>query len=214
MLDVTARCRSLLRQKDLVEALDSAESVVFALARTLEAKSPYTHGHAGRVTEYALALAGRLGFDEAASDVLRRGAVLHDIGKIRTPDSILDKPGPLTAAEFDVIKRHPVDGARIVEPLRSAREVIPLIRWHHERLDGTGYPDGLVRGAIPPLVRVLSVADVYDALTSARPYRTAMPHDRCREVMAEQADRGGLDLEFVSGFFEAVTMPVSASVSA
>jgi putative two-component system response regulator len=206
-VEVAARCRSLLRQKDLVDALDSAESVVFALARAIEAKSPFTHGHSGRVSRYARALAERLGLGEPAIDIRRRGAALHDIGKISTPDAVLDKPGRLTTEEFDVVKRHPAEGARIVEPLRSARDLIPLIRWHHERLDGTGYPDGLAGSAIPLPVRVLSVADVYDALASDRPYRPAMPHGRCREVMAEDAAGGGLEPELVRAFFEAFTVP-------
>jgi putative two-component system response regulator len=206
-LEVAARCRSLLRQKDLVEALDSAESVVVALARAVDAKSPYTHGHSDRVTRYALALATRVGLGEGGFDLLRRGGPLHDIGKISTPDAILDKPGRLTAEEFEVVKRHPAEGARIVEPLRSVRDVIPLIRWHHERRDGTGYPDGLAGEAIPLVVRVLAVADVYDALASDRPYRPAMPHERCREVMTENAAGGGLDPELVRAFFEAVHSP-------
>jgi putative two-component system response regulator len=152
-LEVAARCRSLLRQKEMVDALDSVESVVLALARALEAKSPYTHGHSDRVTRYALALAGRLGLGGTEVEVLRRGAALHDIGKIRTPDAILDKPGLLTPGEYEAVKKHPAEGARIVEPLRSAQDVIPLIRWHHERLDGKGYPDGLTGGAIPLVVR-------------------------------------------------------------
>jgi putative two-component system response regulator len=204
-LEVAARCRSLLRQKDLVDALDSAESVVFALARAIEAKSAYTHGHSDRVTRYALALATQVGLGEIASDLLRRGGPLHDIGKISTPDAIIDKPGRLTAEEYAVIKRHPAEGARIVEPLRSARDLVPLIRWHHERLDGKGYPDGLAGADIPPLVRTLSVADVYDALSSDRPYRPAMPHERCRAVMTEDAAGGGLDPDLVRAFFEAVS---------
>ena len=203
-LEVAARCRSLLRQKDLVDALDSAESVVFALARAVEAKSPYTQGHTDRVTRHALALAGRLGLGAAEIDILRRGSALHDIGKIGTPDAILDKPGRLTPEEYAVVKRHPAEGARILEPLRSARDVAPLVRWHHERADGAGYPDGLAGDAIPPLVRILAVADVYDALASDRPYRTAMSHGRCREVMAEDAAAGGLDAELVRVFFETV----------
>jgi putative two-component system response regulator len=207
--EVAARCRSLLRQKDLVDARDSAESVVFSLARAIEAKSSYTHGHSDRVTRYALMLAGRLGLGGVDVDVLRRGGALHDIGKISTPDAILDKPGRLTPEEYAVVKRHPADGARIVEPLRSARDVLPLIRWHHERMDGKGYPDGLPGDAIPLLVRVLSVADVYDALASERPYRTAMPHDQCREVMTTDADRGGLDPELVRVYFGTVTGIIS-----
>jgi putative two-component system response regulator len=210
-VEVAARCRSLLRQKDLVDALDSAESVVFALARTIEAKSAYTHGHSSRVTRYVLALAQRLGLGETEVEVLRRGAVLHDIGKISTPDVILNKPGPLTPEEYAVVKRHPADGARIVEPLRSARDILPLIRWHHERMDGKGYPDGLRGGAIPLVVRVLTVADIYDALATDRPYRPAMPHGRCREVMVENAAGGGLDPDLVRVFFETITEPATAA---
>jgi cyclic di-GMP phosphodiesterase len=207
-LEVAARARSLLRQKDLVDALDSAESVVFSLVRALEGKSPFTHGHSGRVMRYALSLAKACGLAETDIDILRRGVVLHDIGKISTPDSILNKPGQLTPEEFLVIQRHPVEGARIVGPLRSARDAIPLIRWHHERIDGKGYPDGLLGRAIPLPVRVLSVADMYDALTSDRPYRTAMSHAQCCEVMVENAESGGLDPEMVRVFFEIITGPI------
>jgi putative two-component system response regulator len=203
-LDVAARCRSLLRQKELVDALDSAESVVFALARAIEAKSPYTHGHSGRVTRYAHSLAARLGLGEIELEILRRGAILHDIGKLSIPDAILDKAGPLTPEEFELVKQHPVEGARIVEPLRLAHDVVPLIRWHHERIDGKGYPDGLAGDAIPLAVRVLAVADVYDALTTSRPYRPAMSHERCREAMIEDGRQGGLDSELVRVFFETV----------
>jgi putative two-component system response regulator len=210
--EIAARCRSLLRQKDLVDALDSAESVVFTLARAIEAKSPYTHGHSGRVTRYALSLAERLGLGETGIDVLRRGASLHDIGKISTPDAILNKPGPLTAEEFAVIQRHPGEGAKIVESLRSARDVIPLIRWHHERMDGKGYPDGLMGGSIPLLVRILAVSDTYDALASDRPYRLAMAHERCQEVMVMDATTGGRDAQLVQKFFEAVTGPVGPAM--
>jgi putative two-component system response regulator len=200
--EVAARCRSLVRQKALVDALDSAESVVFALARAMEAKSLYTHGHSSRVTKYALSLAERLGLTETDLELLRRGGALHDIGKISTPDAILDKPGRLTPEEYDVIKRHPAEGAHIVEPLGSTRDVLPLIRWHHERMDGKGYPDGLKGDSIPLLVRILSVADVYDALASDRPYRSAMSHERCKVVMSEDAAGGGLDAELVRVFFE------------
>jgi len=209
--ELASRCRSLLRQKDLVDALDSAESIVFSLARTLEAKSPYTHGHSARVTAYALSQSKRLGLGETEIDVLRRGAALHDIGKISTPDFILNKPGRLNAQELEVIQRHPAEGARIVEPLHSAQDVIPLIRWHHERMDGMGYPDGLTGRSISPLVRVLAVADTYDALASNRPYRSAMPHDLCRQVMLENAASGGLDPELVRGFFETVKAPAIAA---
>ncbi len=201
--DVVARCKALLRVKDLVDELDSAQAVMFALARTVEAKSRYTQGHTERVTGYAMQLAARVGLPEGERETLRRGASLHDIGKIGIPDAILDKPGKLTADEYEIVKQHPAEGARIVEPLKSIRDTIPLIRWHHERLDGRGYPDGLFGGAIPLAVRVLSVADVYDALASERPYRAAMLHDECRKVMVKDAAGGGLDPELVEVFFEA-----------
>jgi putative two-component system response regulator len=209
-LEVMARCRSLLDRKELVDALDSAESVVFALVRAIEAKSPFTHGHSGRVARNALLLANSLGLGETETDVIRRGAILHDIGKISTPDAILNKPGPLTLEELEVIRRHPLEGAKIVESLRSARDLIPLIRWHHERMDGKGYPDGLVGGMIPLSVRVLAVADMYDALSSNRPYRLAMSHEQCQDLMEANATAGGLDPELVHVFFGTVTPSASA----
>ncbi len=199
-VEVVARCRSLLRVKSLLDDLDSAEAVVFAFARAVEAKSSYTQGHAERVTTYALALAAAVDLPAEQRAVLRKGALLHDIGKISVPDAVLDKPGPLTRDEFDIVKQHTVQGARIVEPLRSIRDTIPLIRWHHERMDGLGYPDGLAGECIPPVVRILSVADVYDSLASARPYRTAMPHARCLEILRRSAAEGGLDPDLVRVF--------------
>jgi len=199
-VEVRARCRSLLRVKRLVDELDSAEAVVFAFARAVEAKCRYTWGHSERVTSYALALARQIGLPITEQEVLRKGGLLHDIGKINMPDAILNKPGPLTTEEFDIVKQHPVQGVRIVEPLRSIRDTIPLIRWHHERLDGRGYPDGLYGGSIPLLARILAVADVYDALSSERPYRPAMPHAECLRILRENASGGGLDPEMVRCF--------------
>jgi putative two-component system response regulator len=196
-VEVVARCRSLLRVKRLVDELDSAQAVVFAFARAVEAKHAYTQGHAERVSQYALAMAERLGLTETEREVLRQGAVLHDVGKICIPDAILDKPGPLTSAEFELVRQHPAQGMRIVEPLRSVRAVVPLIRWHHERLDGSGYPDRLAGDSIPPLVRLLSVADVYDALRSERPYRAALEPAECLALMRRQATAGELDADLV-----------------
>jgi putative two-component system response regulator len=187
-LDVLARCRSLLRVKRLTDALDSAESVVLAFAQAVEAKSAYTRGHSDRVTEYALLLAVDLGLPREDCELLERGAPLHDLGKIKLPDAILDKPGPLTAAEYELVKQHPVEGERILQGLRSVRDALPLVRWHHERLDGGGYPDGLMGGSIPLLVRILAVADVYDALAHDRPYHAAMPLERVFEIL--DADAG------------------------
>src|SRR5262245_26456848 len=132
LVEVAARCRSLLRIKKLIEERDGAEAVVFALARAVEAKSPYTHGHSARVTEYCLALARARGLGAEECEVLRKGALLHDIGKISIPDAILDKPSKLTAEEYDLVKAHTAQGAHIVEPLATLRDALPLVRWHHE----------------------------------------------------------------------------------
>ncbi|MDR3632661.1 MAG: response regulator [Isosphaeraceae bacterium] len=186
-----------------IVGLQTSQAVVFAFARAVEAKSPYTQGHASRVTRYALGLADRVGVSPAERELLRRGGLLHDIGKICVPDAILDKPGALSPEEIAIIQQHPAQGVSIVEPLHSMRDIIPLIRWHHERLDGKGYPDGLTRTEIPFLVRMLSVADVYDALSSKRPYRNAIPHGKCLEILRANASNGGLDRDLVEQFARA-----------
>jgi putative two-component system response regulator len=211
LAEVVARCRSLLRIKRLVEERESAEKVVYALARTVEAKSAYTLGHSERVAQYALHLAITLGLNDRQLEVMRKGALLHDIGKISVPDEILNKPGALTAEEYEIVKGHAATGAHIVEPLHSVRAAVPLIRWHHERLDGRGYPDGIAGDAIPFTVRILSVADVYDSLSSDRPYRAPIPHERCLDMLRENAQGGGLDIELVTLFSEIVTPLKSAN---
>jgi putative two-component system response regulator len=200
LVEVIARCRSLLRIKRLVEEREAAEAVVFALANTVEAKSPYTHGHSERVLRLSLALADAVGIDPHDREVLRKGALLHDIGKISIPDAILNKPGPLTDEEIATIRAHPLTGAHICAPLLSMREAIPLIRWHHERLDGKGYPDGIGAQDIPRLVRILSVCDIYDSLASDRPYRSSIAHHRCLNILDEEARGGGLDPDLVRAF--------------
>jgi putative two-component system response regulator len=214
LIEVTTRCRSLLRVKRLVEERDSAEAVVFALARAVEAKSPYTHGHSGRVTDLALALAEALGLPPRDREVLRKGALLHDIGKISIPDAVLNKPGKLTADEYRLAQEHAAAGAHIVEPLRTVHDAIPLIRHHHERRDGRGYPDGLAGDEIPHLVRVLAVADVFDSLSHDRPYRPALPHALCLSVLRENALGGGLDPELVAVFADAVAPTPEAAARA
>jgi len=200
LVEVTTRCRSLLRLKRLVEERESAETVVFALAGTVEAKSPYTHGHSRRVMQYAVRLATAVGVDAEQCELLRKGALLHDVGKLAIPDAILDKPGPLTPEEYDLVKQHTVQGAHIVKPLASLRDTIPLIRWHHERLDAKGYPDGLRGDEIALLVRILSVCDVYDSLASERPYRAPIQPDLCLAMLRDNAHGGGLDPDLVEAF--------------
>jgi putative two-component system response regulator len=189
-----------LRVGRRIVSLQTGETVVYSFAQAVDGKSPYTKGHSDRVKRYAITLAARLGLSQAQIDLLRRGAVLHDIGKIAVPDSILNKPGPLTPEEFQVIKDHPMQGVRMIEPLESVRDTIPLIRWHHERLDGNGYPDRISGDQIPFLVRLLSVADVYDAVSSDRPYRAGLPVEASLAILRQDAAGGGLDPDLVAAF--------------
>jgi putative two-component system response regulator len=191
-----------LRVGRRIVELQTTQMAIFTFARAVDAKSPYTKGHSDRVTANALALADHLGLAGRERDILFQGASLHDIGKISVPDHILDKPGKLTPEEFDVIKQHPVQGARMIEQLQSLRETLPIVRWHHERLDGQGYPDGLRADKIPLLVRIVSVADVFDALSTDRPYRPALPYEQCLAIMRENASGGGLDPLLVTRFEE------------
>jgi putative two-component system response regulator len=189
-----------LRVGRRIVELQTCETVIYSFAQAVDGKSPYTRGHSDRVRRVALVLAEYLKLPASDTELLRRGASLHDIGKIAVPDAILNKPGALTAEEYGVIKRHPEYGARMVEGIDALRDVLPLIRWHHERGDGRGYPDGLTAKEIPPLVRVLSVADVYDALSSDRPYRAGLPHEDCLGVLRKDAAGGGLDPDLVERF--------------
>jgi HD-GYP domain-containing protein (c-di-GMP phosphodiesterase class II) len=148
---------------------------VVALAQAVELRDPYTGGHAQRVTDYALMLADELKLSEPERNDLRVGAPLHDIGKIGIDDAILRKTGPLTEAEFLEMQTHTVKGVAILEPIPELATVLPLVRNHHERWDGKGYPDGLAGEDIPFLARVLAVADTFDAMTTDRPYRAGLP---------------------------------------
>lgn len=146
-----------------------------ALVTSIEAKDPYTHEHSQRVTEYAMSVARLMGLGEDEIEMLNFAAMLHDIGKIGVRDDVLTKPGKLTNEEYDVIKLHPIVGERIVKPLGLVREEVAIIRHHHERFDGRGYPDGLKGDQIPVLARIVAVADAFDAMTSTRSYRRALP---------------------------------------
>jgi putative nucleotidyltransferase with HDIG domain len=145
-----------------------------ALARAIDAKSPWTAGHSERVTKLALKIAQVLGFAPKELDLLHRGALLHDTGKVGIPGEILDKPGKLTDEEMGLMKKHSQIGARILEPITTYSDTIPMVLQHHERYDGKGYPHGISGEAINLNARVLALADVFDAITSERPYRSGM----------------------------------------
>jgi cyclic di-GMP phosphodiesterase len=195
-----ARVRSLLRQKAYTDELDRAESVLFALARSIEGKDPYTEGHCERLSSYSARLGEFLRLPEADITALRRAGVVHDIGKVAVPDSILLKPGKLTKAERRVVEQHPLVGEEICAPLRSFQPVLPIIRHHHEKLDGKGYPDGLKGDRIPLSARILQIVDVYDALTTKRPYKSAMSQDHALTVLRQEIRRGWWDSDVFSHF--------------
>jgi len=172
-----ARIRSQLRLKRLTDQLERTEAVILAMARWVEARDQYTEGHLRRVAGYGEEVAQALGLGERERVAVRHASILHDIGKVSVPDAILSKVGPLTPEEEDLIRRHPDDGAAIIAPMRFAPVVAPIIRAHHERWDGDGYPRGLRGEDIPLGARIVSLVDAYDAMIHDRPYRPALPID-------------------------------------
>ncbi len=201
---LVARTRNLLRTKSLVDELEQAENVLVSLANALDAKDTYTRGHSERVARYSEALGAAVGLGRLECRNLLRAGLLHDIGKIGTNLEYLHKPGPLTTEEYAEVKKHPVVGFEICRPLRTMAPLLDLIRGHHERLDGRGYPDALRGDAIPVSLRCLTIADVYDAITSDRSYRKALPRDRAFKMMSEEASVGMWDARLVDLFFEKV----------
>lgn len=174
----------------LLEELDQLTwGALTALARSIDAKSAWTAGHSERVTAMAVAVGEEIGLEAESLERLRRGAILHDIGKIGVPAEILDKPGPLDDTEWKRMTDHTIIGVRILEPVAQFEDVIPIVRSHHERWDGDGYPDGLAGEEIPFLARLLSVPDAFDAMTSERPYRSALSVERAVEILGEEAGR-------------------------
>jgi len=199
--ELFARVGSLLRLKEFTDELETADSVLCTLGLSVEARDPYTEGHCERLARNAVDLGRFLRVDEESIVALERGGYLHDLGKIAVPDEILNKGSNLTPAEWEIMKQHPRTGERICRPLKSLRLVLPIIRYHHEHSDGSGYPDGLCDGDIPLLPRILQVVDIYDALRTARPYKPALGHEQAAITMRAEARSGLWDEELVSEFF-------------
>ena len=199
--ELIARVKSLLRLKEFTDELETADSVLCTLGLIVEGRDPYTEGHCERLSVRAADLGRHLGMDEDSRLALKRGGYLHDLGKIAVPDDILKKGSDLTPSEWEVMKLHPITGENICKPLHSLRLVLPIIRHHHEHSDGSGYPDGLVKGEIPVLPRILQVVDVYDALRTARSYKAPLTHEQAAQTMREEAARGLWDAELVAEYF-------------
>ena len=200
--ELRVRVRSLSRVKHLIDALDSAEAAFVTLALTIEARDPSTNGHCERLALHAVRLGRALGLAGEELDALHRGGYLHDVGKVGVPDAVLLKPGPLTKDEFELMKKHPVVGDSLCAPLQSLRNVRPIVRGHHERLDGSGYPDALRGYEVPVLAQIVGIVDVFDALTSERPYRTALTADIAGQYLVGEAAKGKFDRRFVEAFLD------------
>ena len=212
--ELLIRTKVLLRQRALNQRLDATEGVLFALARAVEARDRHTIHHAERVGRYAEAMGAAQGFTHEDGELLYHGGVLHDLGKIAIPDAILLKPGPLTPAEFATMRQHSVEGERICLSLRSVSHYLPIIRHHHERVDGTGYPDHLEGNDIPIGARITAIADGWDAMVSDRPYRAGLDEEeavtRLRQGAGTQWD-GGLVRVFLDLLDGGLTRRVTES---
>ena len=207
--ELRARVGSLLRLKRYTDDLESAESVILSLALTVEARDPYTDGHCQRLAEYASALGRTLGLSNEEVSALHRGGYLHDVGKIGIADAILQKPTPLNAAEYATMKAHTVIGDRLCGNLRSLALVRPIVRHHHELLNGAGYPDGLVGDQIPLLAQIVGVVDAYDAMTTSRPYRDALSVEAAHEELRRDVARGWRRRDLVEAF---IALPLKSAV--
>ena len=199
-LELTSRIKSLLNVKSLHDDLDRSENILFSLVKALEAKDVYTSGHSERVAHYGTQLAKYIGLEEKEIEVLRKGALLHDIGNIGVKEDVLLKPGAFTPAEMEHIKIHPAVGYDICKPLKSIAPCLCVIRSHHERVDGEGYPDHLCSKDIPLIAKITSVADSYDAMVTDRPYRKKMAKEEALKIFEKEKKNGQWDPVVVEAF--------------
>ncbi len=191
--EIVWRLSKAIRDREFHVSAEDASAVIKSLANAIEGKDHYTCGHVERVSDLSTEIGRRMNLDEQALHSLAIGGIVHDIGKVGIRDGILNKPAKLTEAEFAEMSRHPVIGYEILEPLASFKDVLPIVRWHHEKPNGTGYPDRLSHNQIPLLAKITAVADVFDALVTDRPYRKALSLAECKSILVRAADAGDLD---------------------
>ncbi len=202
--ELLARVQSLVRLKRYTDDLDSASSIIMMLAVMVESRDGYTEGHCYRLANYATMLGRRFGLGDEDLQTLRRGGFLHDIGMLAIPDTVLRKRGQLDPAEYELVKQHTVIGDRLCAHLRSLQPVRQIVRSHHERLDGTGYPDGLCGHEIPIVAQIIGIVDVYDAITSSRAYQSVQPTDAAIATLREHVQRGWRRGDLVECFIEII----------
>ncbi|MBM3796404.1 MAG: response regulator [Acidobacteria bacterium] len=201
---VRTRIRAMLRNKAAIDSLEEAETILFALAQAVEKRDKYTGDHCDRLAQFSVMLGAAMGLSRPQLVALHRGGYMHEIGKVCVPDAILFKKGPLTEEEWVVMRAHTTKGEEICRPMTTLAPVLPIIRNHHERWDGSGYPDGLKGEEIPLLARVLQMADIYDALTTARPQKPALSRQDTGQVFEDEVKRGWRDPELVALFLESL----------
>jgi putative two-component system response regulator len=193
-MELFARIKSLVSLKRINSKMTSIRNVIFSLANTVEAKDGYTQGHIERVSNLSVCIGKRIGLTESEIEALKLGGALHDIGKIAVPDHILNKPGPLSPEEWDIMKKHTDIGFKICLPLKdNLGMALSVVRHHHEKLDGTGYPDALQGDQVSMVARIMAVVDIYDALITDRPYRKGMSQAEALRILEEDAQKGKLD---------------------
>ncbi|MGE0460107.1 MAG: HD-GYP domain-containing protein [Vicinamibacterales bacterium] len=202
--ELLARVRSLVRLKRSTDEMDSAAAIITTLAVMIEARDGYSEGHCHRMANYATALGRALGLGDADLQALRRGGFLHDIGMLAIPDSVLRTKGPLTPEEYRLVQSHTVIGDELCGNLRSLQAIRPIVRSHHERLDGSGYPDGLRGDEVPLLAQIIGIVDVFDAITSRRAYHDEQPASQALDVLHRQVDLGWRRGDLVRAFADLV----------
>ncbi|MCP5463502.1 MAG: response regulator [Deltaproteobacteria bacterium] len=210
-IELITRIKSLLRMKVLLDEMDHAESMVFALVEALEAKDIYTRGHSERVAKYSMILAREMGMTEQEVEVIRKGSLLHDIGKIGVKDAILNKVEKLTQEEIAHIRTHPARGYEICKSLKSFKAYLPCIRWHHERMDGKGLPDGIPGEKIPTSARICAITDAFDAMTSNRPYRKGISPLQASNIFERERDSGQWDPDIIDVFVNLIRKSYQAA---